>query len=68
MKYHLFKLNPLIFRMRSVKVPEESIVSVLGQNGSNMKGIMKQSGSKINIKRKFDEILATVFISGGDED
>ena len=36
-KYRLFKLNPLIFRMRSFKVPEESIGSVLGQNGSNMK-------------------------------
>ena len=45
MKCHLFKLNPLIFRMRSFKVPEESIGSVLDQNGSNMKGILKQSGS-----------------------
>ena len=62
-----YVLNSCIFRMRSFKVPEESVGSLLGQGCQNMKDIMVKTGARVNIKRKFEEPLATVYILGGDE-
>ena len=58
---------PFLFRMKSFEVPEESVASIVGQRGANIKAMMDQTGAKISIKRRLENPLATVFISGGRE-
>ena len=52
--------------MRIIKIPEEAVPAVLGLNGKKMSDTMARTGSRINIKRTADDILATVYIDQGD--